>query len=71
MSEAMAAQYPTKPSAGSQVGQACAAANGTTMANKEKHEVRFRTSEGHDYMLKMQVADVQRPAISISRICDE
>lgn len=70
ISEAMASHYPTKPSAGSQKGLVYTAANGTTMANRGEKAVTFRTCEGYDCMLKMQVTDVQRPLISVSRICD-
>lgn len=38
------------------------AANGTTMAKPRR--------EGYGCMLKMQVTDVQRPLISVSRICE-
>ena len=70
ISEEMASRYPTRPSAGSQRGLVYTAANGTTMANKGEKEVTFMTGEGHTCMMKMQVTDVQRPLISVSRLCD-
>lgn len=46
------------------------AANGTTMPNKGEKAVTFQTREGHHCLLKMQVTDVQKPLLSVSRVCD-
>ena len=45
-------------------------ANGSYMMNKGEKEVKVRTTEGHKCMLKMQVTDVNKPLMSVSRICD-
>ena len=33
-------------------------------------DVKVRTKEGHKCVMKMQVTDVQKPLMSVSRICD-
>ena len=40
------------------------------MANKGEKDVKVITEEGHKCMLKMQVTDVKKPLMSVSRICD-
>lgn len=45
-------------------------ANRTTMPNRGEKAVSFRTSEGHNCLLKMQVTDVPKPLLSVSRVCD-
>lgn len=68
--EGMAPQYAVKPSEGSRAGVRYVAANGQTMANKGEKDVKVITEEGHKCMLKMQVTDVKKPLMSVSRICD-
>lgn len=46
------------------------AADGPTMANRGEKEVARRTNEGYDCTPRMRVTDVQRPLISVTRICD-
>ena len=40
------------------------------MNNNGKKDVKVRTKEGHKCVMKMQVTDVQKPLMSVSRICD-
>ena len=42
----------------------------TAMNNKGEKDVKVRTKEGHKCVMKMQVTDVQKPLMSVSRICD-
>lgn len=46
------------------------ATSGATMPNRGETDTFFRNEEGHQCMLKMQMADAQKQPISISRICD-
>ena len=70
ISEKMAPQFSTKPSKGSRGGVKYVTASGSVMSNKGEKEVKVRTKEGHKCMLRMQVTDVQKPLMSVSRICD-
>ena len=45
-------------------------ANGSLTNNKGEKDVKVRTKEGHKCVMKMQVTDVQKPLMSVSRICD-
>lgn len=60
MCESLAPQYSSMPSAGSQVGVRHPAANSATMPNRGEKDVNFKTFEGHNCRLKMQVVGVQR-----------
>ena len=66
----MAPQPKVKPSTGSRNGVQCVAANGNMMRNKGEKDVKVTTEEGHRCVLKMQVRDVQKPLMSVARICD-
>ena len=44
------------------------AANGVRIPNLGQQRVSFRTSEGHGCSLRFQVADVERPLISVSQL---
>ena len=44
------------------------AANGARIPNLGQQRVSFRTSEGHGCSLCVQVADVERPLISVSQL---
>jgi hypothetical protein len=70
ISENMAPQFKVKPSQGSREGVRYVTANGQTMANRGEKDVKVVTDEGHRCMLKMQVTDVQKPLMSVARICD-
>ena len=63
-------EVPLKSSAGSRAGVEYLAANGTRMPNRGEKAVPIVTSEGQRCMLNMQVTDVRRPLMSVSRICD-
>ena len=45
-------------------------ANGSVMANQGEKDLRVITEEGHRCTLRMQVTDVQKPLMSVARICD-
>ena len=66
----MAPQFEVKPSKGSRGGVKYVTANGSLMNNKGEKDVKVRTKEGHKCVMKMQVTDVQKPLMSVSRICD-
>ena len=70
ISETMAPQFTTKPSRGSRGGVKYVTASGSVMNNKGEKEIKVRTQEGHKCMLRMQVTDVQKPLMSVSRVCD-
>ena len=61
---------PTRPSAGSIAGVTYVTANGTVMLNQGEQRVRVKTREGHLCELKMQVTNVRKPLMSVSKICD-
>ena len=70
MAESMAPQCQTKPSRGSKTGVKYVAANGNIMPNRGQKEVKVVTKEGHKCMLQMQVTDVRKALMSVSKICD-
>ena len=45
-------------------------ADGTVMPNRGEQRVRVKTREGNLCELKMQVTDVRKPLMSVSKICD-
>lgn len=61
---------PMRPSAGSRAGVTYVAANGMQMPNLGEKRVKVRTKEGCCCELKMQVTDVRKPLMSVSKICD-
>ena len=63
-------ECPTRPSAGSRAGVTYVAANGMQMPNRGEKRVRVKTKEGCCCELKMQVTDVRKPLMSVSKICD-
>jgi hypothetical protein len=65
-----ARRFPVKPSAGSIAGVQYMAANGEVMRNEGEKEVKVVTKEGSRCTLKMQVTNVTKPLMSVSRICD-
>ena len=66
----MAPQFEVKSSKGSLGGVKYLTANGSLMSNKGEKDVKVRTKERHKCVMKMQVTDVQKPLMSVSRICD-
>ena len=66
----MAPQFKVKPSTGSRNGVQYVAANGNMMPNRGEKDVKATTEEGHRCVLKMQVTHVQKPLMSVARICD-
>ena len=70
VSEKMAPQFEVKPSKKSRGGGRYVTADGSLMNNKEEKIVKVRTKEGHKCVLKMHFTDVQKPLMSVSRICD-
>ena len=68
--ESMASQFTTRPSRGSREGMTYVTANGSVMPNRGEKEVKVVTSEGNRCALKMQVTDVQKPLMSVAKICD-
>ena len=63
-------ECPTRPSAGSRAGVTYVAANGMQMPNRGEKRVKVKTKEGCCCELKMQVTDVRKPLMSVSKICD-
>ena len=61
---------PTTSSSGSRAGVRYIAANGETMPNRGEKALRVVTEEGNRCTLKMQVTDVTKPLMSVSKICD-
>ena len=52
----------------SRVGGKYRAANGTRIANLGQQKVHFRTAEGHAVGMEFQVAEVERPLISVAQL---
>jgi hypothetical protein len=66
----MAPGTPILPSAGSRAGVQYITANGMTMPNMGEKHLHVLTCEGHKCLLNMQVTDVNKPLMSVARICD-
>jgi hypothetical protein len=66
----MVPQCPTRPSQGSRTGVQYVAANGDTMPNRGEKAVKVITEEGYKCTLDVQVTDVAKPLMSVSKICD-
>ena len=45
-------------------------ASGDVMENQGEKQVKVLTQEGHRCKLTMQITDVRKPLMSVSRICD-
>ena len=61
---------PVQTSEGSKKGVHYVAANGTKMVNQGEQVVSATTGSGQRCRFKLQVTDVHRPLMSVSRICD-
>ena len=61
---------PITPSKGSTSGVKYVAANGKEMSNMGEQNIKVITEEGNGCNLHMQVTDVRRALMSVSRICD-
>ena len=61
------------PSAGSQRGQKFFVGNGDRVSNKGQIQLRMRSKDEHGLLLNsvFQVAEITRPLMSVSRICDQ
>ena len=46
------------------------AANGETMPNRGMKKIRVITKEGQSRNLNMQITDVNKPLMSVAKICD-
>ena len=58
------------PSAMSRAGQTYRAANGAPIANYGKTTVEFRDADGNKCGMHFQVADVERPLVSVAKLAD-
>ena len=63
-------QVPVQTSVGSKKGVHDVAANGTKMVNQGEQVVSATTGSGQRCRFKLQVTDVHRPLMSVSRLCD-
>lgn len=70
IAEKMAPMTKTRPSRGSQSGVQYVTANGSCMKNQGEKHLKVVTQEGQKCTINMQVTDVQKPLMSVSRICD-
>ena len=61
---------PVQTSEGSKKGVHYVAANGTKMVNQGEQVVSATTGSGQRCRFKLQVTDVHRPLMSVSRLCD-
>ena len=66
----MAPTIPTTTSPGSIAGVEYVAANGSRMKNQGQKHIPVFTEAGQRCRLRMQVTDVKKPLLSVSRICD-
>ena len=57
-----------EPSAMSRAGLRYRAANGSRIKNVGQQRVAFNTSEGHHAVMPFQVAEVERPLISVAQL---
>jgi hypothetical protein len=58
------------PSEGSRRGLKYVAASGQAMYNEGEKTVEVESTEGHLCSLKMQVSQVNKPLLSVSKVCD-
>ena len=70
ISEEFAPQVKVRASQGSREGVRYVTANGGTMSNQGEKHIHVLITEGHKCMVNMQVTDVKKPLLSVSRICD-
>ena len=63
-------QVPVQASEGSKKGVCYVTANGMKMANQGEQVVSATTGSGQSCRFKLQVTNVHRPLMSVSRICD-
>lgn len=70
IAEKMAPMTKTRPSRGSQSGVQYVTANGSCVKNQGEKHLKVVTQEGQKCTINMQVTDVQKPLMSVSRICD-
>ena len=61
---------PVRESHGSRVGQVYYAANGTKLPNLGEKVMNIQTENWENFSLTMQLADVKKPLMSVSKICD-
>ncbi len=59
---------PVVPSPMSKAGGKYRAANGTRIRNLGQQKVAFSTAEGHQCAMPFQVAEVERPLISVAQL---
>ena len=57
-------------SAGSKIGQVYYAANGSKLPNLGEKVLHIQTEDWKDFSLTMQMADVKKPLLSVSKVFD-
>ena len=67
----MAPTVPTRPSPGSEAGREFSCANGSPLANLGEQEIDAIMDDGMTAKMLFQLADVSRPLLSVSAICDK
>ena len=70
MPEHMAPKFKLRRSEEQDAGVVYSAANGETMPNRGKKDLKVKTDEGQTRMLHMQVTDVNLALLSVARVCD-
>ena len=63
------AQYPVVPSEGSRKGVKYVAASGAVVANEGEMNMSLESAEGHDCGIKVQMAQIRKALLSVSKIC--
>ena len=66
----MAPGLPSRSSPGSRAGRSFSTADGTGLLNLGEQELHVVTDGGMDTTVLFQLADVSRPLMSVSEICD-
>jgi hypothetical protein len=66
----IAPECPVVPSAGSMKGVKYVAAAGKVISNEGEKNVTTQTAEGHVCGIKIQIAQVNKALLSVSKICD-
>ena len=61
---------PLVASEGSKIGQVYSAANGTKLPNLVETLLHIQTEDWRDYSLTMQMAEVKKLLLSVSKVCD-
>ena len=69
----MATAHVVHPSAGSKAGQRFIVGNGDRVQNKGQVKLRMKSKDEHGFLMSsvFQVAEITRPLLSVSRICDQ